>query len=123
MYMLQTQMNQYDVNWVTERISTNQFPRGFNTDDFMHPDSSDLPNSHDVSYWVTKGTFRQLAQLGDELRSADDPRVIGISGIISENGTASFISLKRFNDIIDIPLDNAGTCTLAYQDGSRNILA
>jgi hypothetical protein len=73
-----------------------------------------------IDVWVSKHTFDYLLGM---LKAPGDPAVIGVSGIISSDGTARIVTMKSFEDILDIPLDNPGDYTLVLQDSAGNTIA
>jgi Tol biopolymer transport system component len=89
-----------------------------NTVDFMH--AAGFGGSGDPATWVSKETFNYLLP---KLTVPGDPSVIELSGYASQDGTAFLQPLVKFDDVLDIPLDNQGEYTISYTDSSGNILA
>jgi hypothetical protein len=84
--------------------------------DFMGYTEGDGP----FGGWVSKDTFNFLK---DKLAvNPADPAVIGISGLVTKDGTALLDKLERFDHILDIPLDNPGEYSAVYMDASGNVL-
>jgi hypothetical protein len=83
----------------------------------MHPHQGS--EGGEVKHWISNRNFDQLI---DYLKEPGDPAVIGVSGIISNDGAGAITTLERFDDVQDISLNNAGEYTLLFQDSSGNSL-
>ncbi len=71
--------------------------------------------------WVSNHTYNFLL---DQLNvNPEDPTVIGVRGIIFENDTSILSPWYTFNSTLDIPLDNPGDFTIAYQNALNQTIA
>lgn len=118
--------------WVAKGCEMGFFDR--NTDeciegeraiDFMVDSTDPLRNNGVVDgvirAWIEKDQFEDLFE--NLIGSATDPSVIGIKGIIFDNGTVKSSPWYRLESDLDIPLDSAGEFSLLYLDQSNQLIA
>ena len=89
--------------------------------DFMNSwaaDSSGVTTTQKT--WIGYDTYNFL--LRELAKPTSDPAVIGVRGVITRTGGASFGPWYRMEGDLDLPLDNPGAYRLRYLDGSNNFL-
>ena len=120
----------YFVNERKPTTDTTLFTLGGSTYDFMFnswarggvppgaPDNA--PETPEYELWISATNYENLI---NELKVGTDPSVIGISGVISSDGTVHLDDSVRFEDVLDTALDNDGEYQILYQDSVGNTLA